>query len=262
MSAEATTGAGPIAASRVAAHGKAPESRDWIIEYGLERRTQAQALLAEVELLLIRDRGQEAEKVARRSLGLFASSMNWLEDTPEFEAAHELMDLAGRYVRLTFGCQLRWQGTYYEQRCPVWLAHKRIGFSPELLVREYECSVCNQNPLGCPHISGREYDGEVCRYQPKGFEPIGGVALVSRPAQPDARIAVEPMTVAKLRPFMPDGWRPGSPLSCSRCLNECTGVEEVNLQTMAREHTLDTEVDEDEPPWTITIMLADTPMRD
>jgi hypothetical protein len=173
------------------------------------------------------------------------------------------MDLAGRYVRLTFGCQLHWQGSHYEQRCPVWLVHKRIGFSPELLVREYECSTCKQNPASCPHISGREYDGEVCVYKPRGFEPIGSVALVSRPARPDARITVEPLTVKKLRPSLPANWRPGMPLSCSRCLHECSGVEEVDLQAIAAGHAADCDVDEDEdPPWTIAIMLANTPMRD
>ena len=143
----------------------------------------------------------------------------------------------------------------------MWLAHKRIGFSPEHLVRRYECSICNQNPVDCPHISGREYDDDVCVYKPKGFEPIGGIALVSRPAQPDARITVEPMTGGKLRPFLPADWKPGTPVSFNRCLHECAGVEEVDLVAMAREGVDAGDVDDDEPPWTIAIMLADTPMR-
>ena len=234
---------------------------DWVVEYGLERRALAQALLGEVEILLLRKQPREAEGIARRSLGLFASSLNWLEDTPEFERAHELMDLAGRYVRITFGCRLRWQGTYYEQICPVWIAHKRVGFSPELLIREYECSICHQSPVSCPHISGREYEGEVCVYRPLGIEAIGGVALVSRPAQPDARIQVVPMTVDELKPFLPKQWQPGMPLSCNRCLDACSGVEEVDFSEAATEGPEAWAPDEKQPPWTIAIMLANTPMK-
>ena len=234
---------------------------DWVVEYGRGRRAQAQALLREVEMLLSREKVTEAEKVARRSLGLFASSLNWLEDTAEFDRAHELMDLAGRYVRLSFGCQLRWQGEYYEQRCPVWIAHARVGFSPELLIRRYECSICGTDPVTCPHISGREYNGEVCIHKPEGFEAIGSVALVARPAQPDARIQVLPMTVDELKPFVPSEWRPGMPVACSRCLHPCTGVEEIDLSAVELDDEIESPTDDEQPPWTISIMLADTPMK-
>ena len=237
-----------------------PEDDAWIVEYGLARREQAQAAVSDVEILLLRGRTAEAEDAARRSLHLFASSLNWLEDTSEFERAHELMDTAGRYVRLTFGCQFHWQGEYYEQRCPVALAHKRIGFSPELIVRQYVCSICSCDPVACPHISGRVYGGVICTYRPRGFEPLGGVALVNRPAQPDARIQAMPMTVPELRRILPTEWRPGDPVYCNRCLHPCPGVEEVDLEEMALVHQSDGETAETSPPITVTLMLADTPM--
>lgn len=51
------------------------------------------------------------------------------------------------------------------------------------------------------------------------IEPIGGVAIVSRPAQPDARIQVLAMTLDEPRPSLPNDWRPGMPVSCDRSLD-------------------------------------------
>jgi hypothetical protein len=235
-------------------------SDDWIVDHGLERRALAQELIREVEPLFRQGLETKAESVARRSLGLFASSLNWLEDTVLFDEAHELMDLAGRYVRVTFGCELRWDGRYYEQSCPVWFAHTRIGFSPELLIKKRECSICGESPDSCSHITGRSYDGEFCVYQPTSFEPIGAVAMVSRPAQPDARIQTQRLTIAELRPSLSEDWRPGMSVPCSRCLDRCSGVREVDFDNITPDE-FSADAGDDSPPMTIVIMIADTPMK-
>ena len=72
---------------------------------------------------------ERGEDDARAALTLFARSLDWAEDTDEEETAHQLMDEAGSWVRRTYGCQLSRSGTQYRQRCPVALAHNRIGMS-------------------------------------------------------------------------------------------------------------------------------------
>src|SRR5262245_4213319 len=69
----------------------------------------------------------DTEVGLRQSHRTLRSAMNWLEDTPDFERAHWLLDAAGRLARQTFfgGCEIVFEdGTYY-QRCPVALAHNR-----------------------------------------------------------------------------------------------------------------------------------------
>jgi hypothetical protein len=236
---------------------------DWVIEYGLNRLKAAQAEIAEVELLLLRGRRKEAEETARSSLRTFASAMNWLEDTDHFDNAHRLLDLAGKYVRLTFGCWLHRDGKSYEQRCPVALAHKRIGFSPELVVTRYTCTICGEDAATCPHIVGRDYDGVMCGRQASEIGHLSAIAWVRRPAQPDARLHSITVSVDDLRSALPKAWKPGMPVSCDRCLEDCEGVEEFDFDELAPSP-------EDDPAaWepdettsgSAVLMLANTPMR-
>jgi hypothetical protein len=219
---------------------EAEDEEDWILTEGMARRRHAQEQLAAVELLLLQGHDAEAEATARSSLAGLASSLNWLEDTDEFSEAHLLLDLAGEYVRRTFGCSLHWTGSRYEQRCPVAIAHKRIGFSPEIALAGFNCTICDADAETCEHIAGRVYDGERCGRRARGPMRILAAAMVSRPEQPDARMSAIPLSISDLRAAMPPEWQPGMPLSCDRCLLPCDGVEEFDfaeLQQVAAQAT-------------------------
>ena len=98
-----------------------------------DRRAAGQAHMqsarAAMELSVDPSSVERGEDDARAALTLFARSLDWAEDTDEEETAHQLMDEAGSWVRRTYGCQLSRSGTQYRQRCPVALAHNRIGMS-------------------------------------------------------------------------------------------------------------------------------------
>jgi hypothetical protein len=169
-----------------------------------------------------------SEGTARAALGLYAKALNYLEDTSDFEMVHTEMHEAGRWVRETFGCPVYQEGERYEQRCPVAVAHRRIGFSPEIIVREWHCSICNRRPEQCEHVTGRQYDGERC-YQVITKCELVSVSIVSRPAQPEARLLALPLSNDDLREALPPEWTPGSPLSCDQCLTPCPGIEESGI---------------------------------
>jgi hypothetical protein len=165
----------------------------------------------------------EAELVAREALRLLRSAMNWLEGSEKFEDAHRQLDAAGHWVRTTFSCSLTQAGESYEITCPVALAHNRSGFSVGYVIKQAECSICGQDPEGCPHINGREYDGERCVRVVTEAELLE-VSLVGAPRNPDARIESMSVSTQDLRAQLGPDWRPGMRVSCDRCLNECTGI--------------------------------------
>jgi hypothetical protein len=230
---------------------------DWILERGLEILRRAQTRIGQVEELLRRRETDRAESVARESLATFASAMNWLEDTPEFDRAHRLLDDAGKYVRLTFGCSLHQEADRYEQRCPVAISHKRIGVSPELLIHGFDCTVCGQDAESCEHIAGGKYGGQICARRPREIEVLG-IAWVSRPEQPDARLQSVPIDVDQLKRALPSGWKPGMPVSCDRCLSSCGGVEEFDFRDL--NSAIDSP-EEGTSTFTVALMLANTPRR-
>jgi hypothetical protein len=192
-----------------------------------------------------------AESLARGALAQLSAAMNWLEDTPEFEVAHFRLDEAGRWIRETFGCWLNRQGTEYSRTCPADLAHSRLGFSPGMKNVIRECTVCGQEPRLCRHITGRAYpaarrvvggrcnlcdretcshhDGEmgtaVCGHYIVSCE-IVELSIVTRPAQPMARIEKVSMSTKEIAEHVGAGWHPGMDVSCDRCLAVCYGVIE------------------------------------
>src|SRR5947209_3273528 len=121
---------------------------DWQVTQGLSTLKRAQKEIAEVESLLHGDR-RRAEQRARSALATFASAMNLLEDSEYFDEAHDVLDAAGRYVRRTFGCSLQQEGLTYSQTCPVAIAHKRFGVSPEILIGVLECTICGKDAEEC-----------------------------------------------------------------------------------------------------------------
>ena len=163
------------------------------------------------------------ESALRTALREFRSAMNWLEDTPMFEAAHRELDAAGSYVRTQFGCELTYEDGTYTQQCPVPLAHTRIGVSPKMLIGEVRCSVCNHIFEQCEHISGELYDGQLCVREIRRIDRIEEISFVRRPGQPDARIEGHNISITELREVLGKGFEPGMPVSCDICLKGCPG---------------------------------------
>jgi hypothetical protein len=183
--------------------------------------------IGEIEFLLLRREPRPSvEQRARGALATLRRAMDWLEDSPGFDEAHRVLDLAGEYVRRTFGCELHWDGSAYHQRCPVALAHVRVGMSVAYVARERHCSICRSDPDGCPHIRGRVYDGQLCVSVVTRADLIE-VSLVSRPVDLDARIESMSVPNDTLRAELGAAFKPGVPISCDRCLGRCTGVTEI-----------------------------------
>jgi hypothetical protein len=166
------------------------------------------------------------EDRARRALRTLRSAMDHLEDTEHFDEAHRVLDVAGRRVRVQFGCSVTFSNGQYWDDCPVSLAHSRIGMSIGGVVEEAECSICGSNPYDCPHVTGRMYDGRACVRILKRID-LDHIALVSRPAQPDARIERLSLSNRDLRIALGGDFEPGTAISCDQCLRECTGVREL-----------------------------------
>lgn len=161
------------------------------------------------------------------ALETLRSATNWLEDTEEFEAAHQALDHFGRVRRLAFpgDCALVYEDGAYHQRCPVALAHNRMGVSIGAIIEESECSICGLDPDddACQHISGRTYDGQECGVIVKKFS-LDHVALVERPDFPDARMTSFPLDMTEMREELGDAFTPGVQVTCDRCLSDCAGV--------------------------------------
>jgi len=198
---------------------------NWITVEGLKWLQQGLTAVDTSRKLLAQRAEIEAEVEARRGLELLRSAMDWLENTDDdlFDQAHRSLDQAGQFTRTTFGCRLHRDGTSYQQRCPVALAHNRVGFSVALLIKKSECSICHTDPAQCPHVTGRLYDGERCVRELKEFD-ILDVSLVGRPAQPDARILAISISNADLQAELGADFEPGIEVNCDRCLAPCAGI--------------------------------------
>jgi hypothetical protein len=233
--------------------------RGYAVVYGVDdggeaRLRRGQQNMARARLMVFMGDAAGAEPVARAALADFAGAMNWLEDTPEFEVAHYRLDEAGRWIRETFGCWLKREGSAYSRTCPADLAHIRVGMSPGMKNVVRECSVCGQDPRSptCRHIRGRAYQTtrrlvgdrcNLCDRQDCGHtDGQAGVAVcghlyvtldlvevsfVPRPAQPMARMGEIDVDAALLGAVLgPRGWKPGMEVSCDKCLSPCGGVRE------------------------------------
>lgn len=177
-----------------------------------------------IELLDAAHSPGEPERRARRGLGILRSAVDWLEDSDQFDHAHKVLDDAGRRVRTTFGCNLKFEPDEgYSQTCPVALAHTRVGCSTGFIIEESECSICGEDPEDCDHISGQLYGDEVCARLITEAD-LMEVSLVSRPRQPDARIQSVSITRDELESELGPEFAFGMPVSCDKCLRECNGM--------------------------------------
>ena len=168
---------------------------------------------------------EKDHKKLREALVTLRSAMNWLEDTEQFEAAHDALDKTGSLARMAFphGCVLSYRDGSYFMECPVALAHNRVGMSIGFVARAVECSICGRDPDECPHITGRIYDGQRCVRKITDLDLLD-ISLVARPEQPNARIMSMSVDMNDLRDSLGEEFVPGVPVTCDRCLSPCDGV--------------------------------------
>ncbi len=177
-------------------------------------------------MLPLKGATDELHRELRDGLRILRSAMDWLEDTPRFELAHMLLDDGGRLARERFahGCQFPYENGSYHQRCPVALAHNRVGLSAAFTIVDSECSICKSHPEDCDHITGFTYDGQACYRIVKEIGEMLDVSIVGRPNIPDARIQSVSLSNSDFRLQLGKQFTPGMPISCDRCLNACSGI--------------------------------------
>ncbi|MDY6948933.1 MAG: hypothetical protein SXG53_24835 [Pseudomonadota bacterium] len=218
------------------------------------RLGNARSHIIAAQSALVTDAGDTtAEVEARDALSAYASALNWAEDTDLEEAVHNEMDGAGAWVRRTFGCAVAREGSEYFQRCPVALAHTRVGLSVGGYARK-RCSLCGDDLSECPHFPGVAYlvpggpdNLGWCRIclREEGCEhasdqmyrasvvstivemALEEVSIVAKPAQPDARISSISMSVGELQQALGDRFVAGLDVSCNRCLSACAGLHRI-----------------------------------
>ena len=194
-----------------------------------------------------------AEAEARRAIGASARAFWHAEDSEFEDREHDLMHELGRWTRQTFGCSVSFDGKEYKQRCPIVIAHKRLGFSIAF-VADRICSICGGDLSECPHLRRRAYwvrggigpsgqcpvclSEEACSHRNdhlyrvsvvsiiREIRELPSVSIVSRPAMPEARLTELRVSNESLARHFGSGFRPGIPLSCDECLAPCKGFEE------------------------------------
>lgn len=193
---------------------------------------------------------KRAERNARQALAAYRASLDWAEDTEHEEEAHRLLDEAGRWVRETFGCRLKREGTHYEQTCPVALGHNRIGLSVGGRAAKRVCSLCGMDASECEHLPGKAYvvpggahdlgwcrvccNSECDHLPTESYRAslvsiihemeLDEVSIVAKPAHPEARIQAMSIPVSDLRSRLGSEFEPGMDVSCDRCLLPCDGL--------------------------------------
>lgn len=195
-----------------------------------------------------------AQPTAREALTFLRAAVDNLDDQREQLDAHFGLDQAGRWVRATFGCSLEQDEKGYSRTCPVDLGHERWGSSIGADNAVRICMVCGQDARLCRHVAGRIYDAraqridggcnvcgsiDACDHKPGETYPIvcsrlitkvdlREISIVSRPADTGARFFKISVSTEALRASLgPDGWEPGMPVSCDRCLHPCGGLLEL-----------------------------------
>jgi hypothetical protein len=216
-------------------------------------RSDALHHFANAKTLLSHDRSN-ADAEARSAIDSVVRAFWWAEDTGMEEKQHLLMHKIGRWTRRNLGCQLHFDGAKYSHRCPIRIAHKRIGLSPGY-VGQCICSICGADLSECEHIVGRSYwvrggpvaDGpcRVCFKTNCGHKSdrlyrasvvkiireaeLREASFVSRPANPEARLLELPVDSPKLVTALSPGFEMGMRVSCDKCLDQCWGFDELPL---------------------------------
>ena len=61
------------------------------------------------------------------------------------------------------------------------------GVSPDMIIRKWECSICQGDFEKCNHEEGALYDGSVCELVARNIE-FAGASLVDEPKDPRCRV--------------------------------------------------------------------------
>lgn len=215
-------------------------------------RAEANRHFAQAKRLIGRNR-VDAEAEARNAIAAAARGFWRAEGTALEEPLHELMHRIGRWTRQRFGCSLDFDGERYQQRCPVDIAHKRMGFSIGFTAKRV-CSICGGDLSECPHIRGRAYwvrggpgkSGrcpvcieEECSHDPRTLYRVSVVSIITemrareisvvdRPAFPEARLMAVPVSTSDLAAHLGKDFRPGVEVSCDLCLGDCWGFQDLS----------------------------------
>jgi hypothetical protein len=64
---------------------------------------------------------------------------------------------------------------------------QRRGVSPDIIIRQWECSICHDDFEKCSHTERAIYDSCLCQSIPRDAEPIGA-SLVDEPKDPRCRV--------------------------------------------------------------------------
>jgi len=220
-----------------------------------QRSSRGRRLLARsrflVEAALAEKDVEDGERFARDGLRLLARALDWAEDSPAEAASHEALDSAGAWVRETFGCQFAQEGGNYYQRCPVALAHTRVGFSVGGVVARRTCSLCGGDVAECSHRRDRAYlvpggsgglgwcrvclERGPCEHVPSATYrarvvaiiaemTLDEVSFVGKPANPEARLESVSVSFEGLRDRHGQRFERGMTVNCDRCLTPCEGL--------------------------------------
>lgn len=146
--------------------------------------------------------------------------MDVFEEGPEFEKAHREIDGLGSTKRQKFpeACRFRiTENLCVEMTCDVYLAHDRFGFSPGIKINEMKCSICNEHPNRCQHVTGRVYNEEICQIVILEAD-ILEISIVPRPSYAHARPTMVQVNVDA------DTSMIGETAICHGCLSACQGL--------------------------------------
>ncbi|MDW4916433.1 hypothetical protein [Streptomyces californicus] len=218
-------------------------------------RQQAVRSFEDAQRLVVKDAVAAEEKI-KQSLNSAAKSFWWAEDSSLEDRQHQLMHKIGRWKRKSLGCSLHFDGKEYVQRCPVAIAHKKMGFSIGFTATRM-CSLCRHDLASddCPHFRGQSYwvrggadaNGscrvcvrDECKHRPDTLYRASVVGIVSaesnmvlhevsivrKPAQPEARLTEIPIDIQRLAAHLGPNFLPGVRVSCDQCLGDCPGFVE------------------------------------
>ncbi len=195
-----------------------------------------------------------AEQEARSAIVEIVRAFWWAEDSELEEDQHTLMHEIGLWTRQRFGCSLHFDGKRYERRCPIDIAHKRLGLSVAYTATAI-CSICGEDVSECPHLPDKEYwvRGGVgasghcpvcmaeadCQHLADRLYrvtltkiitkmDVREVSFVSRPAGVTTRLLIISVDNADLIEALGSDFEVGMPVSCDKCLNGCWGISEFD----------------------------------
>ena len=82
-------------------------------------------------------------------------------------------------------CDIKYET--YDEVLELIISGQCRGFSPEVTIRNFECSVCHSDYEKCSHEEGHYYSGIACKLIAKNIEFVG-CSIVPQPKDPRCRV--------------------------------------------------------------------------